>query len=282
MRRPIIALPPVIRERSRPAMVVSVVFHVLAVIGLAHVLAMPTTLSRFFERTRGDVPAERVGFLSIPAPVTGADVAGRSGGDGGPGPVRSREEPRLVAPVSVPTGVASAPAEALRDPDGSSGPLVGLGGPAQGIRPAYRDPRLWREPGTVARAPLSVRETIDSTIVADVGRFVDSVAALPRERAPGDWTFERNGRRYGIDQKFIRLGPLSIPTAVLALLPINAQANPNAIERDRSLAYMTRDIQYHAQRAVTEDEFRRNVRNLRIRKERERAERGGGEEAGTH
>jgi hypothetical protein len=124
---------------------------------------------------------------------------------------------------------------------------------------------------------MSVRETIDAIIAEGVGRVADSLVAAAPRRAPGDWTVERNGRKYGIDPQFIRLGPVSIPTAVLALLPINAQANPNEIERDRALRYMNRDISYHAQRAITEDEFRRNVRNLRERKERERAEQRGPE-----
>jgi hypothetical protein len=273
VRRPIIALPQTVRGRSRSAVVVSVVFHVLAVLGLAHVLSMPTTLSRFFERTRGEVPVERVGFLSIPSSTTGEDTPGRSGGDGSP--LRPREEPRPLAPASVPVGVPVAPTDALRDPEGGSGPLVGLGGPTQGVRPAYRDPRLWREPGAVASAPRSVRETIDSTIVAEVGRFNDSLVAARLGRAPGDWTFEKDGKRYGMEPGAIWLGGIRIPVPVVFAPPMN----PTTRERDRALAYMTRDIQYHAQRAVSEDEFRRNVRNLRVRKERER-ERERAEERG--
>ena len=259
---------------------VSVAIHVVAIIGLAHVLALPSGFMHLFERVRTDVPAERIGFVSLPSRPDG-DAAGRIGGDGRP--VRTeRSLPTLRAPTSIPSGVVAAPTTVRdREPEPGSGPLVGRGGPTQGVRPAFKDPRLWTAPTEVVVAPKSVRETVDSMVVADVGRLNDAIAAAPRPPrwSTGDWTVERNGQKYGIDQKFIRLGPVSIPTAVLAMLPLNVQQNPTAAERVRALSYMNADISYHARRAVSEDEFRRAVRNLRQRKERERAEnQTGGEE----
>jgi hypothetical protein len=261
------------RRRPSASVVFSTVFHVLAFVGLAHVLSIPSGVAGLFDGKRGEVPVERIGFLSLPR-TAGETVAGVSGGDDRPaGPQR---EVRLQAPATVPTGVPAAPSEPTRaEVETGSGPLVGTGGPRRGIRPEYHDPRLWREAVPTVTAPMSVRETIDAMIASDVARITDSVMAAAPRRAPGDWTVERNGRKYGIDPQFIRLGPVSIPTAILALLPVNAQANPNALERDRALSYMNRDINHHARRAISEDEFRRNVRNLRERKERERAERDG-------
>ena len=261
------------RRRPSPSVVISAVFHVFAIIGLAHVLSVPSGVIRLFESGRGDVPVERIGFISIPRSTTGVDVPGVSGGDGRT-ETRPREITGLRAPVEVPTELPAADTRATTQvPESGSGPLVGVGGPRRGVRPEFSDPRLWREPTAVVTAPRSVRETIEATIAADVARITDSVIAAGPRRAPGDWTFERNGKKYGVDPQFIRLGPVSIPTALLALLPMNVQANPGALERERSLSYMNADINYHARRAISEDEFRRNVRNLRERKDRERAER---------
>jgi len=113
--------------------------------------------------------------------------------------------------------------------------------------------------------------------VATMRRHIDSVAATaysPNKFERGDWTFEKNGQKYGIDQQFIRLGRFQIPTALLALLPLNRmQANPIAMERDRNAAYMRADIMYHAQAAMNEEQFRKAVLAIRDRKERERRQR---------
>jgi hypothetical protein len=77
-------------------------------------------------------------------------------------------------------------------------------------------------------------------------------------------------KKYGIDQRKIYLGPVEIPTAVLALLPINAQANPQSLDRNRALDLQRADIANHAQRAVTEEEFKEAIKRIRERKERER------------
>jgi hypothetical protein len=259
-------------RRIPGSVAVSIAIHVIAIVGLAHVLALPSGFVRLFDRVRTDVPAERIGFVSLPSRPDGS-AGGRIGGDDRP--LRGeRAQPTLRAPTSIPSSIAAPMTSIERQPEGGSGPLVGRGGPTQGVRPAFRDPRLWRAPTEVVVAPKSVRETVESMIVADVGRLNDSLAAAPRPPrwSTGDWTVERNGQKYGIDQKFIRLGPVSIPTAVLAMLPLNVQQNPTAAERVRTLSYMNADISYHARRAVSEDEFRRAVRNLRERKQRERAD----------
>lgn len=234
-------------------------------------LLVPTQLTRLLTREkRVPVPAERIGFLSIPRSA-GPAVAGRSGGDGTPASVAP--PPALVAPATVPDGVPAPPAAARPVPVTGTGPLVGGGGPTRGVRPSYTGPRVWSPPrATILSAPRTTREVIDDAIRADIGRITDSVVALGPRRNPTDWTIERNGRKWGIDQEFIRLGPVSIPTPILALLPINAQANPVTVARERQLNYMNRDIAYHAQRAINENEFKTAVRNLRIRKERERAQ----------
>lgn len=259
------------KRRFSPAVLVSLAVHAVLGAVIAQSLLIPTSFSRFFTREkRVPVPAERIGFLSIPRSA-GPGVVGRRGGDGSP--VSAVPAPALVAPTAVPDRIPPVPAPpAVTARVSGTGPLVGGGGPTRGVRPSYTGPRVWATPGRILSAPRTAAEVIDDAIRADVGRITDSVVALGPRRAPTDWTIERNGQKWGMDEKFIRLGPVSIPTPILALLPINAQANPVAMARERQLSYMQRDIAYHAQRAINENEFKTAVRNLRLRKERERAQ----------
>jgi hypothetical protein len=161
--------------------------------------------------------------------------------------------------------------------EGGSGPIVGEGGPLEGIRPRA-DSRLWLAPeAPVATAPKvgvgkPTASELQRGLAELLGAHNDSVALAARASAPPDWTFERGGKKYGIDRNKIYLGPVSLPTALLALLPLNTQGNPTAYERERALSAMSADIRYHAQQAVTDDEFKAAVRRIRERKERERRE----------
>jgi hypothetical protein len=145
----------------------------------------------------------------------------------------------------------------------------------KGVEPSYADPRVWVPAAPVVTAPKSAVERLDSAVASAFDRYRDSVAGVthqPTKFERGDWTFEKGGQKWGVDQKYIRLGKVSIPTAVLGLLPLNNQGNPIAAERQRSSAFMRADIMQHAQAAMNEAEFRQAVRNIRERKERERRE----------
>ena len=103
-----------------------------------------------------------------------------------------------------------------------------------------------------------------------IAPFNDSIAVAAGRKKPGDWTIERGGGKWGIDPQFIRLGKISIPTAVLALLPINQQANPTALERNKLQNQLHADIFWNAQRGMNEADFKKAVKSIRERKERER------------
>ena len=114
---------------------------------------------------------------------------------------------------------------------------------------------------------------MDSTVDAAIEFARDSMAANAytlNKFERGDWTVEKNGRKYGIDQTAIRLGPISIPNALLAFLPLNAQGNPIQADRDRAMASLRQEILYQSQRSLNEEQFRKAVKELRERKERER------------
>ena len=119
--------------------------------------------------------------------------------------------------------------------------------------------------------PKTVAETIDGIIAEAIQPYNDSIARVAERRDPTDWTVNKGGYKWGIDKSAIRLGPVSIPTALLAMLPLNLQGNPTTINRDRTYAMMNRDIMWHAQRGINEADFTKAVRSIRERKERERA-----------
>jgi len=217
-----------------------------------------------------EIPTERIGFLRLPK-ADGAPVAGKSGGDNKP--VSKVPPKQLIAPTAIPTTIPDvSPSTAAPEQNEGSGPLVGGGGPTRGIRPTYSDPRLWSPPGDIVEAPKSAKERLDSAIVSIIAPFNDSIAAAAGERKPGDWTFDHDGKKYGIDQKYIHLGKFSIPTAVLALLPINQSQNPATYERNKASNQMHADIFWNAQRGMNDADFKKAVKSIRERKEREKAQ----------
>ena len=256
------------RKRLSPAFLVSLGVHVVVAIALMQMLILNGDYSSK-PKPSGSRDREHVGFVRLPQAGVTKPTPGRSGGDGRP--EKSREV-RVVAPVTVPTTipVATGPVAKTVDDEGV-GPLVGTGGPARGIRPQYSDPRVWGPPGRIVAPPKTVAQTIDSIIGVAIGPYNDSVAAAAQKRDPTDWTVEKGGYKWGIDRRAIRLGPVSIPTALLAMLPLNITGNPTTMERDRSYAAMNRDINWHAQQAINEADFMKAVRSIRERKERERA-----------
>ena len=254
------------RKRLSSPFLVSVGVHLVVVVALMRMLIVNMDFSS--RPKRHAVLDEHIGFVRISGGVK-TPVAGRSGGNGKP--ITPREI-HVVAPVSIPTTIP-APSGAVRKTteDEGTGPLLGTGGPARGVRPQYSDPRVWEPPGTVVSAPKTVKQTLDSLIAEAIAPYNDSVAAASQRRDPTDWTIEKGGYKWGIDRHAIRLGPVSIPTALLAMLPLNIQGNPTTMERDRAFASMNRDITWHAQQAINEADFMKAVRSIRERKERERA-----------
>ncbi len=261
-------LPPRKRGPSR-SFVASFLIHAVLIVALVRFLVSPAAFSLIFGKQHSaEVPAERIGFLRLPQ-AAGPPIAGKSGGDNKPA---SRViVQKLVAPTVVPASIPPAAPNAVPAPSEGSGPLVGSGGPTRGIRPTYNDPRLWSPPGDIVAAPKSAKERLDSAIVSIVQPFNDSIAAASGERKPGDWTFDHGGKKYGIDQQYIHLGKFSIPTAVLAMLPINRGGNPSYDSNRRSMQ-LHADIFWQAQQGMNDADFKKAVKSIRERKEREKAD----------
>jgi len=263
------------RRRVAPATAVSLLVHVVIGVVLWNVLLTPVALERLFRFARSPQPPEEsLRFVTV-APTTQPATLPDSGRRTRAATDRRPSAPPLVAPREVPSAIpAPAPATPSAAPPATSvGPLAGGAGPSKGVQPTYVDPRVWVVDPSLIYAPKTSEERLDSAVVATLKRHLDSLAATthePNKFERGDWTVEKNGRKYGIDQNYIRLGKFSIPTALLALLPFNRQANPTEVDRASSMAAMRADIVYHAQAAMNEEEFRQAVRAIRDRKERER------------
>lgn len=200
----------------------------------------------------------------------------------------ARSAPRASRPAGAPAGAAvvtAAPAKgAVPLPTDS---VAAAAAPpadqpaARGARrlpPALASGQLWVRPLPAAPQELAQRlqrtheELADSAVTATVQAYLDSIAHEPGagEVALPDWTTEVGGRKFGLDDKYIYVAGIRIPSVLLALLPL-----PDAGNYDRNQAYsrlmdIRRDIYQAAARADNTAEFKRYVKEIRERKERER------------
>jgi hypothetical protein len=268
------------QQRPRGALLVAVLAHVVLAFVLASIVFhYPIReLLRIPDRSN-EPPPERVQFVKVaPDPSVSGDTGRRATPPASAPEARgtsatSQPAAPLRAPTSVPTTLPptsdGGSASGVRGGQGSGG-----GGMATGVTPSYGDPRVWVAPGPFVPLPRTTAQKVDSLVRDAFGVYAESVAVANAnpQRAPGDWTVEKGGQKWGVDQRWVHLGKLKIPTAVLALLPLNVQGNPAEIERQRNQMQMRRDIMFQASRSVNEDEFRAAVKRIRERKERERRE----------
>ena len=188
----------------------------------------------------------------------------------------------LVVPLQVPTSVTPIAPPAGGQPGGVEGgkgvaPEVTA---TTGVTPASPDPRLIADPHAFYPVPKTHAERVDSAVRATILAYNDSVERVMRARGkqPGDWTFEKNGQKWGIDGNKIYLGKYAIPSAVLAALPIRlGQANPGEGINDRLAPTRRADLMLHADAAYHDEEFSSAVKRIRERKDREREERKKGD-----
>jgi hypothetical protein len=172
-------------------------------------------------------------------------------------------EPETIRPPPVDTGPAPT---VSREP-----PLIGR------IGPGLAEGRLWVRPLPLPPQELAKRlkkshtDLADSAVTAIVQGYLDSIASDPAARNVGlpSWVTEVAGKKFGLDAKNIYVAGLKIPAVVLALLPI-PQGNIDQNQAYNHLMSMRSDLQQAAQRAQNLDEFKAMIRDMRLRKERER------------
>lgn len=197
-------------------------------------------------------------------PVYGGSAvrASRRGGHGRPAPVA----PPPVAIAPAPAGVRDS--TPVKQP-AAVGPTFFIQPPTGG------DPRIWVSPlpaipADVADAAYGDADERDSVAVRRLRAMVDTLnhimVAAQQAGKPPSWTTEVAGKKFGIDQQFIYLAGIKIPTQVLALLGNSLpQGNYGEAMRERQIEYMRQDIMQAARRAENLEQFRRYVKEIRQR-----------------
>jgi hypothetical protein len=269
---PELGLPP---RRPWPwiAILASIAVHSLLLFG--YIGGRPTTLPRRNSEILLLLPPAE-GPTAVPMPYRTPAV---------PGLARTeRPGRRPVRPVRPPVTPPREAVAVLPEPRPQPAPIDTGAPPAPQRRPAVgligpelANGRLWVRPLPLPPRDLAQRlskghvQLVDSAVTAIVQAYLDSIANEPSSRGQTlpSWTTEVAGKKFGIDSKNIYVAGLKIPAAVLALLPIGG----GNIDQNRAynhLMDMRADLQYAAQRAENLEEFKLMIREMRLRKERER------------
>jgi hypothetical protein len=275
---------------GRPARAfwVSIGLHVAVGVVVLQLLTFGHGLYGFLDRLGAKEPIEERLTYVEPKPALPAPAATN------PSPVQPTANRAVVTPPttgpvvgpSTPAPVATSPADT-----GSSSGNAGTGGGIgavdpnlRGAKPGYTDGRVWA--GAEAGAPGKGRtgaQRLDSVMASVLTMAADSLDSIARARGaygrtPGDWTkTDKDGKKWGWDNAGIRLGKVTIPNALLSLLPLNAQVglsgNPAEYDRSRRLAAARADIQRYSTLGPGDAEFNKLKNELRQRRERERRDR---------
>lgn len=257
-------------EDRKTSILVSIVVHIV-VIALIASITFSYPIALLFT-SRDSLSNERIQYVAVrPAPKNVGN-----GSDSRP-PKKAKVNPApFIAPSVIPTTIPPVPAPTV-SAGAVSGTATGTGGApagvATGVEPALPDPRIELRPGTL-HLPLSQAERNDSAVKAIyiAYREAEVAAEANRGRSPRDWTFEKNGQKYGLDSSWLYLGRFKIPSAILAALPFNrGGVDGSRIIEARNADWIRNDIWSHAQ-GLSEDDFRAAVRRIRERKDREKRE----------
>ncbi|MEO7522144.1 MAG: hypothetical protein ABIW79_10035 [Gemmatimonas sp.] len=275
------------RERqSARAFSLSVALHVVVGVVVLQLLTFGHGLYNFLDPFGASDPVEeRLTYVEPKAagPKPAAPVAQAK-----PAVARPLSSPASAPVVGVP---APAPPVAAASVDTGGGAGRGTGGGIgavdpnlRGAKPGFSDGRVWAGGGPVAPGRgRTGTERLDSVIASVLTLAADSLDSIARAngaygRTPGDWTkTDKDGRKWGWDNAGIRLGKVTIPNALLSLLPLNAQVglsgNPTEMDRGRRLAAARADIQRFATMGPADAQFSKLKDELRQRRERERRDR---------
>ena len=176
----------------------------------------------------------------------------------------------VIAPRVVPIGIP--PKRLARhNPVLGSVPVIGS---------SYGTGRLWVGPlegrlGVIGASPdpSTHAARVDSAVQAKILAFL---AALPPDSfaAPEvpSWVTEINGKKWGVDGRYVYLGDLKLPAPILALLGLLPlpQGNYEQAQEARELQRVREEIIRAARQAETNADFRRYVNAIRARKDAER------------
>jgi hypothetical protein len=261
------------RKRQRAPIALSIAIHVVLIAMIASI-TFRYPISELFGPRRNAAVTERIQYVAT-RPAPRAPVGNGSNTTREP-PKRTLKPAPLLAPSLTPSALPpiAPPAVSVGSVSGAAGGTGGApAGVATGVEPAMPDPRIELRPNSL-RLPLTQAQRNDSAVKAIyvAYREAEISAEEHKGRDPRDWTFERNGQKYGIDSQYVYLGKFKIPSMILAALPLNyAGVDGNRIIQARNAAWIQNDIYMHSQ-GMSEDDFRAAVRRIRERKEREKRE----------
>jgi hypothetical protein len=211
-------------------------------------------------------------------------VVGGGGGDGaavgtGTGRAPAPSPPRGVdAPGAGPGPVIAADTLAPPAPPGLG---VGTGPGRRRLGAALGDGRVWVRPWDAIAAAIAGAgddsadarthvARIDSAITARIMAFLDTLPPDSMAVAvPQPWVTEIGGQKWGIDEGWIYLGNLKLPSAILALLPL-PQGNYEQAQKAAEMQRIRLDILQAARRAESAAQFRKYVEETRKRRDAER------------
>jgi hypothetical protein len=251
----------------------SVVVHAVVAFAVLHAIVAPRSYDLFPRGPRivRDT-VEQIQYVTVP--VVPSAATGPAVRVVPPRPAPAAAPPRLVAPMEIPTGIP-VPSGVPTVVDSGRGVAGATGDPGKrgvSMTPDFSDPRIFNAPPAIYSPPVKTQaEVLERQLAGVLKAHRDSVAvANANRRDPTDWTKEIGGQKYGIDSKWIHLGKFQIPTALLALIPVNVQGNPNTMPRDRRINEMSAEIR---ERAEVLPEARDEVKRINERMIRERAAR---------
>ena len=206
---------------------------------------------------------------------TGPETGIGTGGASEPSPVAGADEAGEGMPLRIEPD--SAPGPGLVPPTGAVGERAGR----RRLGPEYGDGRVWVRPLDAIAAAIagwgddstdakSHVARIDSAIAARIAAFLDTLGPDPMATpVPKPWVTEIGGQKWGIDQGWIYLGNLKLPSAILALLPL-PQGNYELAQQEAELQRIRLDIIQSARRAESADQFKKYVEETRKRRDAER------------
>lgn len=260
------------RPDRRASILISIAVHVVLIALIASITFTYPIAELFGPRTVE--PTERIQYVKV------QPAAPRAAGSGNASPITRKVKQIPAAPLLAPSVIPStlppipAPTASTGAGIGNSG-VAGSGdsptGLASGLMPSMPDPRIELKPNTL-RLPLTQAQRNDSAVKAIymAYREAEIAAAARTSKDPRDWTFEKNGQKYGIDTSYIYLGRFKIPSAILAALPFNyGGVDGRRIIDGRNAAWIQNDIYTHSQ-GLSEDDFRAAIKRIRERTDREK------------
>ena len=258
------------KRRLNGPLFISAAIHIVVGTAILHVIIAPRYFTNLFEQPAPiEEPLERIRYVEMPARVVAQAPRSEM-------PIRAGvvpATPPLVAPTSIPTEIpvpAAAPSPVVPATGAMGG--TGTGDPTGkgsiSVTPAYDDPRIWNTPSGYSPTAPTRAEELQDYLARGIQQHLDSIAAVPKGRDPTDWTKEIGGQKYGMDSKWVYVGPVKVPSFLLAAIPMKVQANPTVTDRNRRINEMSAEIdEYRTREADSRDEISR----INARMDRQRA-----------